>query len=62
MIPYGVGGSFTAPDGPAESGDYVLAVSTLEPRKNLPRLIEAFDRADLDGLELRVVGAEGGAA
>jgi glycosyltransferase involved in cell wall biosynthesis len=59
VIPYGVGGSFTAPDGPAESGDYVLAVSTLEPRKNLPRLIEAFDRADLDGLELRVVGAEG---
>ena len=59
MIPYGVGGSFTAPEGPAEGGDYVLAVSTLEPRKNLPRLMEAFDRADLDGLELRVVGAEG---
>ena len=59
VIPYGVGGSFTAPDGPVESGDYVLAVSTLEPRKNLARLIEAFDRADLDGLELRVVGAEG---
>ena len=59
VIPYGVGGSFVAPDGPASAGDYVLAVSTLEPRKNLRRLVEGFQRADLDGLELRVVGAEG---
>jgi glycosyltransferase involved in cell wall biosynthesis len=59
VIPYGVGGSFTAPNGPAPAGDYVLAVSTLEPRKNLTRLVEGFRRADLGGLELRVVGAEG---
>jgi glycosyltransferase involved in cell wall biosynthesis len=59
VIPYGVGGSFTAPDGPGAAGDYVLAVSTLEPRKNLARLVEGFRRADLGGLELRVVGAEG---
>jgi glycosyltransferase involved in cell wall biosynthesis len=59
VIPYGVGGSFTAPNGPAPAGDYVLAVSTLEPRKNLARLVEGFRRADLGGLELRVVGAEG---
>jgi glycosyltransferase involved in cell wall biosynthesis len=59
VIPYGVGGSFTAPAGPVEPGNYVLAVSTLEPRKNLARLVEGFRRADLDGLELRVVGAEG---
>ena len=59
VIPYGVGGSFTAPDGPASAGDYVLAVSTLEPRKNLGRLVEGFRRANLNGLELRVVGAEG---
>ena len=59
VIPYGVGGSFTAPDGPASAGDYVLAVSTLEPRKNLGRLVEGFRRANLDGLELRIVGAEG---
>nr|MBA2569290.1 glycosyltransferase [Actinomycetota bacterium] len=59
VIPYGVGGAFRAPDVPTSAGDYVLAVSTLEPRKNLPGLIEAFDRADLDGVELRVVGAEG---
>jgi glycosyltransferase involved in cell wall biosynthesis len=59
VIPYGVGGSFTTPEGPVERGDYVLAVSTLEPRKNLARLVEGFRRANLDGLELRVVGAEG---
>jgi glycosyltransferase involved in cell wall biosynthesis len=59
VIPYGVGGSFTAPAGPVEPGDYVLAVSTLEPRKNLARLVEGFRRANLDGVELRVVGAEG---
>jgi glycosyltransferase involved in cell wall biosynthesis len=58
VIPYGVGAPF-ATDGPAADGHYVLAVSTLEPRKNLARLVEAFDRADLDGCELRVVGARG---
>jgi len=59
VIPYGVDDEFTAPAGLAQNGDYVLAVSTLEPRKNLGRLIDAFDRADLDGLELRIAGAEG---
>ncbi len=44
------------PDGPAAEGDYVLAVATLEPRKNLRRLAEAAERA---GAELRVVGARG---
>jgi glycosyltransferase involved in cell wall biosynthesis len=44
------------PDGPAAAGDYVLAVGTLEPRKNLPRLIEATARL---GVELRVAGARG---
>jgi glycosyltransferase involved in cell wall biosynthesis len=37
-------------------GDYVLAVGTLEPRKNLRRTAEAAARA---GVELRVVGARG---
>jgi glycosyltransferase involved in cell wall biosynthesis len=59
VIPYGVGGAFVSGDAPAADGDYVLAVSTLEPRKNLTRLVEGFRRAGLDGLELRVVGAEG---
>jgi glycosyltransferase involved in cell wall biosynthesis len=43
-------------DGPALDGDYVLAVGTLEPRKNLSRVIEATRRA---GVELRLVGASG---
>jgi glycosyltransferase involved in cell wall biosynthesis len=46
---------FTA-DGPAAAGEYVLAVGTLEPRKNLPRLVEATGRL---GLELRIAGARG---
>jgi glycosyltransferase involved in cell wall biosynthesis len=58
VIPYGVGVPFMA-DGPRADGDYVLAVSTLEPRKNFERLVEGFRRSGLDGLELRVVGAEG---
>jgi glycosyltransferase involved in cell wall biosynthesis len=58
VIPYGVGPPFT-PEGPAADGDYVLAVSTLEPRKNFDRLVEGFKRSGFDGLELRVVGAEG---
>ena len=43
-------------DGPAAEGEYVLAVSTLEPRKNFDRVAEA---ARLAGLELRVVGSHG---
>ena len=45
-----------APEGPAAEGDYVLAVGTLEPRKNLRRAAAAAERA---GAELRVVGARG---
>jgi glycosyltransferase involved in cell wall biosynthesis len=55
VIPNAVDEEFR-PDGPAAEGDYVLAVGTLEPRKNLARLGEA---ARLAGLELRVVGAPG---
>lgn len=51
----GVDPVFTA-SGPAASGDYVLAVATLEPRKNLVRAVEA---ARIAGVELRVVGARG---
>src|SRR5262245_35197300 len=58
VIPYGVGPPFIA-DGPAADGDYVLAVSTREQRKNLARLVEGFQRAGPEGLELRIVGAEG---
>ena len=58
VIPNAVGPPFTA-TGDAAEGDYVLAVSTLEPRKNLDRLVDGFRRAGLNGSELRVVGARG---
>jgi glycosyltransferase involved in cell wall biosynthesis len=51
----GVDGVFTD-DGPRAEGEYVLAVATLEPRKNLGRVVEA---AQIAGVELRVVGARG---
>jgi glycosyltransferase involved in cell wall biosynthesis len=44
------------PEGPSAGGDYVLAVGTIEPRKNLPRLARAAQRL---GVELRAVGAPG---
>jgi glycosyltransferase involved in cell wall biosynthesis len=58
VVPNGVGAPFTD-DGPAAGGHYVLAVSTLEPRKNMARLLEGFKHVGLDGYELRVVGARG---
>jgi len=48
--------SVFTPDGPSAPGEYVLAVGTLEPRKNLPRLVEATAAL---GLELRIAGAAG---
>lgn len=38
---------------------YVLAVATLEPRKNLGAAVEAFSRLGRDDLALAVAGAEG---
>jgi glycosyltransferase involved in cell wall biosynthesis len=58
VIPNAVGEPFTA-EGDAAEGDYVLGVSTLEPRKNLFRLVEGYRRARLNGLPLLVAGAEG---
>jgi glycosyltransferase involved in cell wall biosynthesis len=52
VVPNGVEEVFR-PDGPSAEGDYVLAVGTLEPRKNLARIAQAVDG------ELRVVGARG---
>ncbi|HEY2072580.1 MAG TPA: glycosyltransferase family 1 protein, partial [Gaiellaceae bacterium] len=51
----GVDAAYT-PDGPRAQGDYLLAVGTLEPRKNLANAIAAAQQL---GLELRVVGARG---
>ena len=55
VVPNAVAETFTA-DGPRADGEYVLAVGTLEPRKNLARSIEAAQRL---GVELRVAGARG---
>jgi glycosyltransferase involved in cell wall biosynthesis len=55
VVPNAVDETFS-PDGPRADGDYVLAVGTLEPRKNLARAIEA---AAQTGVDLRVVGAPG---
>jgi glycosyltransferase involved in cell wall biosynthesis len=55
IVPNGVDPVFS-PDGPAAEGDYVLAVGTLEPRKNLAIAVLA---ARLAGVELRVAGASG---
>jgi glycosyltransferase involved in cell wall biosynthesis len=55
VVPNAVDAVFS-PEGPRAEGDYVLAVGTLEPRKNLPRLVEAMRGLDL---ELRVVGPRG---
>ena len=55
VVPHGVEPPFQ-PEGPAVAGEYALAVGTVEPRKNLPRAVEAAQRA---GIELRVVGPEG---
>jgi glycosyltransferase involved in cell wall biosynthesis len=55
VVPHGVSEPFT-PHGEAAGGDYVLAVGTLEPRKNLARVALAAERS---GLELRVVGPRG---
>ena len=51
----GVDDAYT-PDGPRAQGEYLLAVGTLEPRKNLANAVAAARRL---GTELRVVGAPG---
>ena len=51
----GVDPAFT-PEGARAEGEYLLAVGTLEPRKNL---VNGIDAAQQLGIELRVVGARG---
>jgi alpha-1,3-rhamnosyl/mannosyltransferase len=56
----GIAPEFT-PDGDAEElgGPYLLTVATLEPRKNLGTLVEAFGLLADTGLSLVVVGGQG---
>lgn len=64
-IPPGIaattGGDATAGRTRAGAARYVLALGTVEPRKNLPRLVEAFDRVagDDPALALVVAGPDG---
>jgi glycosyltransferase involved in cell wall biosynthesis len=55
VVPHGIAEPF-APHGEAAGGEYLLAVGTLEPRKNLARVVLAAERAEM---ELRVVGPKG---
>jgi glycosyltransferase involved in cell wall biosynthesis len=55
VVPNAVDAPFGA-EGAAAAGDYVLAVGTIEPRKNLARLFEAMRGVEL---ELRLVGERG---
>jgi alpha-1,3-rhamnosyl/mannosyltransferase len=55
VVPYGVAPMFTSGAADAEAlarlgveGRYVLAVGTLQPRKNLPAALAAFERATAD--------------
>lgn len=41
------------------NGKFVLFVGTLQPRKNIARLIEAFSRLNVSGLDLIIVGKKG---
>ena len=62
------GGIKPTPPGPPEAGRrlaggdrYVLALGTVEPRKDLPTLVTAFDQLAVDDADLRLVvaGADG---
>ena len=73
VAPHGIDAERFSPDEPAEGADaavlarhriegpYVLHVGTIEPRKDLPGLIEAFDEVarDRPGLQLVLAGRRG---
>lgn len=69
-LPFGVGQATAPPNGPLprpaclpDDRDYLFTISTLEPRKNLPRLFEAFAKLIQDPefahLNLIIAGAKG---
>jgi glycosyltransferase involved in cell wall biosynthesis len=61
VTPYGVDSIFTPGPGPTGAPPYLLAVGTLQPRKNLEAALSAFERLAAQGAEHRlvVVGARG---
>jgi glycosyltransferase involved in cell wall biosynthesis len=60
VTPYGIGREFT-PGQPDAREPFVLAVGTLQPRKNLETALQAFERLVADGLphRLTIVGGRG---
>ena len=65
-VPWGVDTTAATADQVGETrarlgleGDYVLWTGTIEPRKNLPVLVEAFARVARPGLTLALVGPDG---
>lgn len=58
VVPYGVGATFTAGPAPMASSPYVLVVATLQPRKNVERVVAALDGLP-SGVRLVVAGASG---
>jgi len=61
-VPHGVdAGLVSGPDAAPAGCPYVLALGTVEPRKDLPLLVRAFDRvaAGLKGVRLVIAGADG---
>jgi glycosyltransferase involved in cell wall biosynthesis len=57
VVPVAVSASASASDGPAYDFPYVLALGTVEPRKDLPSLVRAFDALAADTADLRLVVA-----
>jgi glycosyltransferase involved in cell wall biosynthesis len=55
VVPFGVPAVRHAPDPPPADAPYVLALGTIEPRKNLPTLVRAFALACEQIPELRLV-------
>ncbi|HWT22764.1 MAG TPA: glycosyltransferase family 1 protein, partial [Solirubrobacteraceae bacterium] len=61
VTPWGIAPRFSPGEAPRMSGPYLLAVGTLQPRKNLEGALAAFERLHAGGLEHRLVvaGARG---
>ncbi len=60
VIPEGISStilSLSKNEYPNKWGNYILAVATLEPRKNLANLIKAFLKAGVDDYKLLIVGS-----
>lgn len=66
LVPWGCTVTDPSPEDVAEAtarfglpARYVVCVGTLEPRKNLPRLLQAWDRLARDDVELVLIGPSG---